>query len=62
MRGKVQRAPGRKAKFPAQRFFAAGLLLHDLCHEAAHGLRCLILHLPGGMGVGAEGEARVVVA
>ena len=39
-----------------------GLLLHDLGHEAAHGFRSLILHLPGGMGVGAEGEARVVVA
>ena len=38
------------------------MLLHNLRHEAAHGLRCLILHLPGGVGVGAEREARVVMA
>ena len=35
--------------------------LHDLRHEAAHGFRRLVLHLPSGVGVGAEGEARVVV-
>ena len=34
---------------------------HHLCHEAAHFLRGLLLHLPCGVGVGAEGEARVVV-
>ena len=39
----------------------AGQLLHDLRHEAAHGLRRLVLHLPGSVGVGAEGEACVVV-
>ena len=43
-------------------FGVAGLLLHHLGHEAAHGFRRLILHLPGGVGVGAEGEARIVVA
>ena len=43
-------------------FGAIGLLLHDLRYKAAHGFRCLILHLPGGVGVGAEGEARVEVA
>ena len=42
-------------------FGVAGLLLHDLCHEAAHRFRRLILHLPGGMGVGAESESRVIV-
>ena len=31
------------------------LLLHNLRHKAAHGFRCLILHLPGGVGVGVEG-------
>ena len=36
--------------------------LHDLRHEISHGLRSLILHLPGGVGVGAEGEARIVVS
>ena len=43
-------------------FGAAGVLLHHLCHKAAHGLRCLVLHLPGGMSVGAQGEACVVMA
>ena len=37
----------------------AGLPLHHLCHEAAHGFRSLILHLPGGVGVGAEGAAQI---
>ena len=36
--------------------------LHDLSHEVAHGFCCLILNLPGGVGVGAEGEACIVVA
>ena len=43
-------------------FGAAGVLLHHLRHEAAHGFRRLILHLPGGVGVGAEGKSRVVVS
>ena len=36
-------------------FGAAGVLLHHLRHETAHGFRRLILHLPGGVGVGARG-------
>ena len=34
---------------------------HDLCHEVAHRLSCLILFLPGGVGVGSQGEARIIV-
>ena len=37
-------------------------LLHHLRHEAAHGFRRLVLHLAGGVGVGAEGESCIVVA
>ena len=37
-------------------------VLHHLRHEAAHGFRSLILHLAGGVGVGAQGEARAVVS
>ena len=40
----------------------AGQPLHDLRHEAAHGFRRLILHLPCGVGISTEGEARIVVA
>ena len=40
----------------------AFILLHDLSHEIPHGFRSLILNLPGGVGVGAEGEAGIVVA
>ena len=36
-------------------------VLHDLFHEAAHGLGCLILLLPCCVGVGAEGETGVKV-
>ena len=35
---------------------------HHLRHEATHGFRRLILHLAGGVGIGAQGEPRVVVA
>ena len=35
---------------------------HHLCHEAAHRLCSFILLLPCGVGVGAEGESRIVVA
>ena len=35
--------------------------LHDLRHEIPHRLCGLVLDLPGGMGIGAEGEACVVV-
>ena len=35
---------------------------HHLCHEAAHFLRGLLLHLPCDVGVGAERKAGVVVS
>ena len=35
--------------------------LHDLHHETAHRLCGFVLLLPRSVGVGAEGEARVVV-
>ena len=38
------------------------LVLHHLGHEISHGFRRLILHLPGGVGVGSEGESGIVVA
>ena len=59
MRGKSQRAPERKL-LP----FRCSACLWDLAnlrHEAAHFLRGLLLHLPCGVGVGAEGESCVVV-
>lgn len=36
--------------------------LSHLRHEVAHGLRCLVLLLSGGVGVGAERESCIVVA
>ena len=42
------------AQFSGLFFAVKGIILHDLRHEAAHGFRRLILHLPGGVGVGAE--------
>lgn len=36
--------------------------LHDLLHEGAHGLGGLVLLLPRGVGVGAEGESGIVMA
>ena len=59
MRGKGERVPERKS-LP---FRCAACLwdLSDLCHEAAHFLRGLLLHLPCDVGVCAEGESRVVV-
>ena len=35
--------------------------LHHLFHKVSHLLRCLFLHLPGGVGVGAQGESCVIV-
>ena len=35
---------------------------HYLLHEAPHRFSSLVLHLAGGVGVGAEGEAGIVVA
>lgn len=40
-------------------FFSA---LHDLFHDISHGLSGIILFLPRGMSVGAEGKTSVVVA
>ena len=37
-------------------------LLHGLRHKAAHFLRGVLLHLPGGVGVGGEREACVVMS
>ena len=60
MHGKGERAPERKL-LP---FRCSACLwdLSDLRHEAAHFLCGLLLHLPCDVGVGAEGEASVVVA
>ena len=57
--GKNQRAPERKL-LP----FRCSACLRDLSnlrHEAAHFLRGLLLHLSCGVGVGSQGESRVVV-
>ena len=61
MSGEGQRAPDRKFRLPAW-LFRCFFALHDLYHKIPHRLRRLILLLPGGVGVGAEGEACVVVA
>ena len=37
-------------------------VLSNLCHETAHFLRSLLLHLPSGVGVGAECESGIIVA
>ena len=60
MRGKNQRAPERKL-LP----FRCSACLRDLsnlCHEAAHRLCGFVLLLPCGVGVGSQGESRIVVA
>ena len=59
MRGKSQRAPERKS-LPF-RCVACLRDLSNLRHEAAHFLRGLLLHLPCDVGVGSQGESRVVV-
>ena len=41
--------------------FVSFFCSHDLCHEISHRLRRLILLLPCGVGVGSQGESRVVV-
>ena len=45
---------------PPLRYFVF-FCLHDLCHEAAHRLRGFVLLLTGGVGVGTEREACIVV-
>ena len=42
------------------RFFL--FVLHDLLHEVSHGLGRFVLLLPGGGGVGAQGEAGIEVS
>ena len=37
-------------------------VLHDLLHEITHGLGGFVLLLPGGVGVGAQGETGVEVS
>ena len=54
-----ERQTGSCAFLPG--FFITFSVLHDLCHKISHGLRCPILLLPGGVGVGTQGEACVVV-
>ena len=41
--------------------FASFFCSHHFRHEAAHFLRGLLLHLPCDVGVGSQGESRVVV-
>ena len=57
--GKGERAPERKLS--PFRCSACLRDLSDLCHEAAHFLCGLLLHLPCDVGVGSQGESRVVV-
>ena len=56
-----QRVPDRKFRLPAW-LFCRFSVLHDLCHKISHCLCRPILLLPGGMGIGAESEACVVVS
>ena len=61
MRGKVERgADGRFRLLSGTLVFL--FCLHDLSHEAAHRLRCLILFLPCCVSVGSQGESRIVVS
>ena len=57
--GKGLKSAGREVCASRPAFFFA---LHHLCHEAAHGGCCLVLLLPRGVGVGAEGKTGIVVA
>ncbi len=49
-----KKAPG--GGFSRLALFVLRSCLHDLGHEAAHFLGGVILHLPGGVSIGAEGE------
>ena len=59
---KTQRT-GREVRLPNRcaGYFLEALLPY-LCHEVPHGLSCLVLLLPGGVGVGPQGEPGVEVA
>ena len=37
-------------------FLSGAFSLHHSFHKDSHPLRCLFLHLPGGVGVGTQGE------
>lgn len=54
------RAPDRKFALPSGVFFF--LLLANLFHKAAHSGGCLVLLLPGGVGVGPQGKPCIEVA
>ena len=59
---KKRSASAGKFGFPTGALFAVPFRpLSHLRHEVAHGLGCLILLLPGGVGVGAQGEPGVKV-
>ena len=58
---KMQRT-GREVPARCAVLLSLGWDLPYLCHEVAHGLGGFVLLLPGGVGVGAEGEPCVVVA
>ena len=51
----------RRGGFAPSPIFLSFFCLHDLRHEAAHGLCGFLLHLSCGVGVGSQGESRVVV-
>ena len=59
--GNIWRVPGRSYFTGSVWPFWLGYL-HDLGHKISHGFCCLVLDLAGGVGVGAEGEACIVVA
>ena len=60
---KKRSAPAGKLGFPTGALFClGGGVLSHLRHEVAHGLGCLVLLLPRGVGVGPQGESGVVVA
>ena len=61
MRGKDERGAERRL-YLLSAIFTSFFCLHHLRHEAAHGLCGLVLLLPCSVGVGAQGEARVVVS
>ena len=54
------RVPDRKKGFLSGAFFF--LPLSDLLHEATHGGSCLVLFLPGSVGVSPQGEPGVEVS
>ena len=60
MCGKSQRAPERRLCLLSG-IFAPFFCLHDLCHKTAHRLCGLVLLLPCGVGVGSQGESRIIV-